>query len=156
MSYRYPSGHLLHPLALKERQRALRDGFPTPLTLRVHRSLSWLIRADRETDDADVRFLLLWIGFNAAYAAEFASGSAEGGERGQTQAFFATLVGFDGRHRIYDMVWQRFSQEIRLLLDNRYVFAPFWSHHAGVPGYADWAERLERGARRGKRSAACA
>src|SRR3546814_5180878 len=59
-------------------------------------------------------------------------------------AFFATLVGFDGKHRIYDMVWQRFPQEIRVLLANRYVFHPFWQHHNGASGYADWADRLER------------
>jgi hypothetical protein len=60
----------LHPEALKDKQRRLRDGFSTPLTLRVHRSLSWLRRAQGETDDLDVRFILLWIGFNAAYAGD--------------------------------------------------------------------------------------
>src|SRR3546814_2265472 len=65
-------------------------------------------------------------------------------ERGLFQAFFATLVGFDGKHRIYDMVWQRFPQEIRVLLANRYVFHPFWQHHNGASGYAGWADRLER------------
>ena len=58
----------LHPDVLKEKQRRLRDGFSTPLTLRVHRSLSWLRRAQTEANDLDVRFILLWIGFNAAYA----------------------------------------------------------------------------------------
>ena len=64
---RYPAGSPLHPSSLKSKQRDLRDGFPTALTLRVHRALSWLTRAEQEHDDLDVRFLLLWIGFNAAY-----------------------------------------------------------------------------------------
>lgn len=132
----------LHPLRLKEKQRELRDGFPKPLTLRVHRALSWLIRAEQETDDADVRFILLWIGFNAAYAGDI--DIAVTSERDHFRTFFAALVELDGRHRIYDMVWQRFSQEIRLLLDNRYVFAPFWQHHNGVAGNEDWAGKLER------------
>jgi hypothetical protein len=54
-----------HPLnfgRLKEKQRAIRDDFPEPLTLRVHRAISWLGRAEREHDDADVRFILLWVG----------------------------------------------------------------------------------------------
>ena len=142
----YPADHPLHPQALKARQRTLRDGFPVPLTLRVHRALSWLIRAGAEEDDADMRFILLWIGFNAAYAGDL-DRSAEERERDLFQAFFTTLVGFDGQHRIYDMVWQRFSQEIRLLLDNRYVFAPFWAHHNGAPGQGDWPDRLERSRR---------
>lgn len=108
----------------------------------MHRSISWLARAETESDDADTRFILLWIGFNAAYASDL--GLAMERERDAFRAFFATLVGFDGKHRIYDAVWQRFSQEIRLLLDNRYVFAPFWQHHNGAPDQANWAEKLER------------
>jgi hypothetical protein len=137
----------LHPDVLKEKQRGLRDGFSMPLTLRVHRALSWLRRAHAESEDLDVRFILLWIGFNAAYARDIeasAYSSAPEGERGLFQAFFTTLMRFDSRHRIYDMVWDRFSQEIRLLLSNRYVYHPFWQHQNGLPGYDDWAHRLER------------
>ncbi|NJC05775.1 hypothetical protein GGQ97_001568 [Sphingomonas kaistensis] len=69
---------------------------------------------------------------------------ASDSERENFRAFFSTLIGFDSKHRIYDMVWERFSQEIRLLLDNQYVFAPFWQHHNGVAGYTDWMDRLDR------------
>ena len=147
MVYRYPLGNSLHPEALKEKQRSLREGFQTPLALRVHRALSWLRRAEAEDQDHDVRFILLWIGFNAAYAGDVeasASSSAPEGERGLFQAFFSTLVKFDARHRVYDAVWQRFSQEIRLLLDNRYVYHPFWQHQNGAAGHADWEQKLER------------
>lgn len=144
MAHRYPAAHPLHPTALKDKQRALRDGFAQPLTLRVHRAISWLTRAEREDQDEDVRFILLWISFNAAYAGDMARAQEGSTQRDQLQDFFRTLVGFDGTHRLYDAVWQRFSQEIRLLLDNRYVFAPFWNHHNGLPGHADWAEKLER------------
>jgi hypothetical protein len=135
-------GDALHPLRLKEKQRALRAGFPVPLTLRVHRALSWLTRAFAEEDDLDARFIFLWIGFNAAYAGDLSR--AVEGEREHFRGFFATLVRLDARRRIYNMVWQRFSQEIRLLLDNRFVFAPFWQHHNGVPGQGDWAEKLDK------------
>lgn len=140
MSQRYPDAHPLHPVNLKEKQRSLRDGFPTALTLRVHRAISWLTRAEEEHDDLDVRFILLWIGFNAAYAGDL----DEARERDHLRNFFATMVKLDAKSSVYDMVWQRFSQEIRVLLDNRYVFAPFWAHHNGVPGQADWAEKLDR------------
>lgn len=97
-------------------------------------------------EDEDVRFILLWIGFNAAYAGDvsLALGSESQRERDVFMRFFTTLVGFDNKHRIYDMVWQRFPQEIRVLLDNRYVFAPFWHHHNGMVGFADWQDKLER------------
>lgn len=37
-----------------------------------------------------------------------------------------------------------FSASIRLLLNNRYVFQSFWSHHNELPGYDDWEERFEQ------------
>jgi hypothetical protein len=125
---------------LKEKQRAIRSGFSESLGLRVHRALSWLGRAEAEAGDPDIRFILLWVGFNAAYAAdierEFES------ERGVFQSFFEGLVLLDTDERVYKAVWQRFPQEIRLLLSNRHIFSAFWKHQNGVPGYEDWADRM--------------
>lgn len=125
---------------LKEKQRAIRSGFSESLGLRVHRALSWLGRAEAEAGDPDIRFILLWVGFNAAYAAdierEFES------ERGVFQSFFEGLVLLDTDERVYKAVWQRFPQEIRLLLGNRHIFSAFWKHQNGVPGYEDWADRM--------------
>lgn len=133
---------LLHA-SLKEKQRRMRDGFPMPLTLRVHRALSWLGRAEEEPEDGDVRFILLWIGFNAAYAGDVARAAGEG-ERDAFRGFFETLLGFDATKRIYNMVWQRFPHEIRMLLENQFIFAPFWAHQNGVPGNENWPDRLEK------------
>lgn len=135
---------ILGAAALKEKQRALRESFPEALALRVHRGISWLMRAERE-EDSDVRFILLWIGFNAAYAGNIGHAvDGVGSERDAFMGFFATLNGFDGQQRIYKAVWQRFSQEIRVLLANQYIFGAFWKHHNGEPGYADWGARLDR------------
>ena len=143
-----PTTDPLHPERLKDKQRALRDGFALPLTLRVHRALSWLLRAHREEEDFDTRFIHLWIGFNAAYAGDLEraldndewAGSRSGvaNERQRFDGFFRDLVRLDGDGRLYKALWARFPQEIRILLDNRYVFAPFWKHHAGLPGGAGW------------------
>ena len=155
MTYRHPGGSPLHHERLKTKQRELREGFAAPLSLRVHRALSWLRRAEAEGDDEDVRFILLWIGFNAAYAGDVdasrTTGAAEG-ERGLFQAFFTTLVGYDGGHRIYDMVWQRFPHEIRVLLANQFVFGPFWQHRTVSPatptGRTGWIARRSPSTRR--------
>lgn len=132
----------LDGLTLKYKQRALRSGFDSALGLRVHRAISWIQRAERETGDDDVRFVLLWIAFNAAYASEIVDG--EGGERDLFADYFRRLVAIDGGRRIYDAVWKRFPHEIRNLLGNRFVFSPFWSFHNGVATCADWEERLTR------------
>jgi hypothetical protein len=125
---------------LKAKQRALRENFPDAMALRVHRAISWLGRSEVETDDGDVRFILLWISFNSAYTAHIETDGVS--ERGAFKAYFETLVDLDKGHRIYNAVWTRFSQEIRLLLDNRYVFSPFWNHFNGEEGFSDWEERL--------------
>ena len=54
---------------LKQRHRAEREGFHSNLSLRVHRALSWLSRAE-QAEDPDGQFIFLWIAFNAAYATE--------------------------------------------------------------------------------------
>jgi hypothetical protein len=57
---------------LKERNRAKRGAWDPSLSLRVHRALSWLDRAEQLSaqEDTDGQFILLWIAFNAAYATE--------------------------------------------------------------------------------------
>lgn len=64
------------------------------------------------------------------------------GERGWFKGYFDQVVSLDTSHRIYDAVWERFSQEIRTLLANKYVFAPFWHQQNGVPGYDKWESHL--------------
>ena len=54
---------------LKQRHRQEWDSQPVNLSLRLHRALSWLNRAEQFEDD-DGRFIFLWIAFNAAYATE--------------------------------------------------------------------------------------
>lgn len=142
MPQQFLPGEPLHPESLKEKQRALRSGFPLPLTLRVHRALSWLRRAETDRDDRDIYFILLWIGFNAAYAGDL-DRAVEGSERDRFQHFFNALVAMDAERSIYRTVWDRFSQEIRALLNNRYVFGPFWRHHSGEFGFAGWEITFE-------------
>jgi len=142
MTHQYTIDDPLHPENLKKKQRELRVAFPLPLTLRVHRALSWLRRAEGSHDDSDVRFILLWIGFNAAYAGDLDRG-IEGNERDRYQQFFNDLIAMDVGQRIYAVVWNRFSQEIRALLNNCYVFSPFWRHQNGEFGFAGWEITFE-------------
>jgi hypothetical protein len=118
---------------LKERQRAERHGYPENLGLRVHRALSWLHRAEQlaRGDDVDGEFIFLWIAFNAAYATEIDERYRES-EQQTFRAFLLKLVELDaGKKRFDALVWQEFPKSIRVLLDNRYVFADFWHWQNG-------------------------
>ncbi len=124
--------------ALKQRQRAIRDGFPPSLSLRVHRALSWLDRAERADEDQDARFVFLWIDFNAAYANELHDRTLLS-EKGLFNQFIQRLVDLDRQQRLHDTVWLEFPHSIRALIDNRYVFQPFWDHHNSDDQH-DWEQ----------------
>lgn len=133
--------------ALKEKQRAIRASFPETMGLRVHRSISWICRAEACGDDHDARFIFLWIAFNAAYADEREFQSIVPGERATFVDYFGKLVARDGERRIYNALWQRFSGPVRALMENRFVFNPFWQHQNGIDGFEDWDERFRASAR---------
>lgn len=107
---------------LKERHRSVRDTHPEALRVRVHRAISWLQRAEEAGEDADARFVFLWIAFNAAYASEF---GFEQSERTQARGFLERLVQLDDG-RLHAVLFEQFSGPVRTLLDNKFVFEPFW------------------------------
>ena len=127
--------------SLKQRQRDERHSHGEGLALRVHRALSWLDRAEQCGDD-DGQFVFLWIAFNAAYAREFDEERPRESERHSD--FLKTMVDLDKQNQLANIVWQHYSGAIRVLLDNRYVYQPFWNHQNGIPGYKDWEERFGR------------
>ncbi|WP_205910018.1 HEPN domain-containing protein [Tabrizicola caldifontis] len=133
--------------ALKKKQRSIRTGFPENMGLRVHRAISWIGRAEACEGDHDARFIFLWIAFNAAYADEREFQSMPQGERAAFLDYFGRLTALDAERRIHRAIWQRFSGPVRLLLENRYVFNPFWQHHNGIVGFEDWEDRFKASAR---------
>ena len=132
---------------LKDKQRSIRDGFPDTMGLRVHRAISWIGRAEACSGDDDARYIFLWIAFNAAYADEHEFQVSSPGERIAFLEYFGRLVSLDKEKRIYNALWQRFPGPIRVLLENRYVFNPFWQHHNGIEGFDDWETRFRSSSR---------
>jgi hypothetical protein len=127
---------------LKAKHREVRDAYPDSLNLRIHRALSWYGRAELAGDDDDAVFVFYWIAFNAAYAHDVPD-DTQPRERALFEEYFARLTDLDRDKRIFNVIWTRFPQEIRLLLENRYVYQPFWHHQNQVPGYSDWEARFE-------------
>ena len=131
---------------LQAEWECVEDRLPEHLGLRVHRALSWLEKAERELDDPDAAFIFYWIAFNAAYTQDRPR-SLDSTERNQFADFFDTILSLDAGHTVYDAIWKRFSDSIRVLLDNRFVFQPFWNHHAGR-GHESWERAFESSKRR--------
>lgn len=127
---------------LKTRQRMEREHYPPALTMRVHRSLSWLDRAEQCEDD-DGRFVFLWIAFNAAYANDLGDGNRLHEKQAFSQ-FLDKLVELDSADILYNLIWREFPGSIRVLLNNYYVFEPFWEFHRGKVGEQEWQTQFER------------
>jgi hypothetical protein len=109
--------------ALKDQHRQLRESQPESLRIRIHRAISWLARAERETQDHDARYIFLWIAFNAVYASEF---GFEQREREQVRQFVDRLLQLDGERTLHDALFRQFSGPILTLINNKFVFEPFW------------------------------
>lgn len=119
----HPAGGVMSVTAMKARLKRDAEKYPESTRIRLHRALSWLGRAERETKDPDAAFLFLWIAFNAAYAREFGQGE---NERQRLSEFIAMLLAADRDKSLHAIVFQQFSGPIRTLIDNKFVFEPFW------------------------------
>jgi len=115
---------MLTAAPLKQRLQSLGEGGGCNFGTRLHRAISWLVRSEQETDDLDARFVFQWVALTAAYAREF---SCEENERARFQRFVLTLVQLDVARSLHEILFRQFSGPIRLLVDNSYVFEPFWT-----------------------------
>ena len=67
--------------------------------------------------------------------------------------FFETILSIDPENRIGDAIWKNFSGSVRLLLDNHWVYMPFWKNLFGM-GYDDWQHTFESDKNRGLKTLA--
>ena len=115
-----------HFKQLKKMHRELRDDcFEKEFNIRIHRSLSWLNRAEKENEDSDSKFIFLWISLSSAYSIHLDSYQNHGDEELRSE-FFLTLLK-NGQDKIHEIIYERFSQEVRSILDNEYILNAFWA-----------------------------
>lgn len=122
--------------------KAERKNNPDTLNLRVHRALSWLRHAE-PVEDLDSKFIFYWIAFNAVYAQDFEHG-VRGADKGLFVQFIHRLCALDHNKRIYQLVWRTFPNSIRVLLDNKFTFQPFWDYHNNQLSEEEWLKQFER------------
>jgi len=107
-----------------------KTNLPEPLTIRLHRAISWLKCAEENQKDLDQCFLAQWIAFNACYAMDLHTENQKT-EREKFRHFITTLVLHDEEKRVFNLLWEKFSGPIRLLIENQYVYKTFWDYHRG-------------------------
>lgn len=132
--------------SLETLYKSSRDSFSEDFRLRIHRSLSWIKKARlfaQETPaDLDMTFINLWIGFNAAYAKNLNTNISA--DKISFQEFLQLICSLDSEQKLYKLVWSSFSKSIRLLLDNRFVFQPFWDYHNGLITEEEWTSSFAK------------
>ena len=125
------------------------DALPENLTLRLRRAKSWLERAKKESNDPDAEFVFYWIAFDAIYGKSQSTGG-DNDAREQFNDFFRRVLSADRDNKIRDTVWHNFSDSVRLLLDNKYVYWRFWRNvFSKGRDYENWKEDFEEDKRRG-------
>ncbi len=127
---------------LKARHRQERENYHINLSLRVHRALSWLDRAEHSGKDQDAQFIFLWIAFNAAYANEF-DADTQLTEQKVFSGFLTRLCELDKAGLLYKLLWSEFTGSIRVLLDNKYVFKPFWDYQSEKIPEEEWLSQFK-------------
>lgn len=124
------------------------------LNLRLRRVLSWLGRAEREyragSGDLDAAFMFYWVAFNAAYD-ELGSPKGLLNRTQATQHFrdyFKKIIVCDSGKAICSAVRSDLRFRIQELLENKYVFEPYWRHFHGVTKSTGWKSELESSKKR--------
>lgn len=138
---------------LKAKHRDTRDAFSNnDDSLRIHRALSWLELAENAyvslvdaptRDNHDAAFIFYWISFNAAYA-HMTPNQLTITQRELFADYFKKITDHDRDSVVYDAIWEKFSGPIRNLLNNKYVFQPFWNYHNQISGSDDWEVKLKK------------
>ena len=111
------------------------------LALRVHRAISWIERAERETNDPDTQFIFHWIAFNAAYARDLPQ-VRDVREHDNLSAYLGRIASLDSDSRIYNSVWNTYYEPVKSLIDNRFMYQPFWNYYNGIAGHGNWESRF--------------
>lgn len=125
---------------LRERLREIRDKLDSDHAIRLHRAISWLRCAEfySETDD-DLTFITAWIALNSCYAIN--DGIEFHGERKDFSSLCTSLCNRGGESQLYDSIWNNFPGFVMLLIDNKYLFPPFWKSQSAPD--LEWEKNLE-------------
>lgn len=119
--------HMKQANKLLEYHNLNRDAFCEHLALRAYRAIKWLHRAEDLENDSDMQFIAYWIAFNAAYAREIKLGDSFS-EIHSYKSFLDKILELDVSDTIQKIVVSDYHNAIRVLLNNKYIYAPFWEY----------------------------
>lgn len=114
----------------------IRDDIPKNSAPKIRRAASW-IKCSERFNDSELRFIFLWIAFNAAYSSKDAKDTGILA-RVEFREYFRELVDLDKEDLIYNAVWDNFHDIFWTLIDNKYLYEPYWDHYNGAGVAGEW------------------
>ncbi|MDY6421316.1 MAG: HEPN domain-containing protein [Succinivibrio dextrinosolvens] len=124
----------------QERKLSFDETFRT----RIHRSLSWLRKADSFTEesDLDMKFICLWIAFNAAYGKSLPALDHSCSEKYAFKSFIEKIISLDSVNLLASVVCGKYAMRISFLVENKFTFHKYWDFTKGVEEASDWKRSL--------------
>ena len=129
--------------SLKTHYHDVKDQMKESQRIRIHRTLSWYKCALESAEDDASAFIFYWIAFNAIYAQKY-DYNQKIIEHKKFEEFFEKILRHDKDKIIYKAIWEEFSESIRIILQNKYVFNEFWHFQNGVEGFENWEKKFKK------------
>ena len=130
-------------MARKSKQISQREQNET----RLRRAESWL-ELSKKSESDDEKFIFLWIAFNAAYGSQLPDVNSTDNktekEKDRFTKFVKRILELDCEGAIKKDFYKKFTNPIRMLKDNPYVFSPFWAYIQERPQGKNWKSKFER------------
>lgn len=111
-------------LLLEEIFRIKKVEFSEELNLRIQRGLSWFKKSNSFDHDLDVKFISLWISFNALHAQSIEQHLQQNNMR----HFLTSTLTQDTERKIRAIVLTQHLQNIRTILDNTFTYSAYWDY----------------------------
>ena len=132
---------LIQAIYLKTKLKEVKDTEDKNDIIRLHRAISWLKCAEEQSDNPDLKFITLWIAFNACYADnEIHDNSLT--EKERFREFILKLVKYDLEELFFNLLWNKFSGPVHLLIENKFAYKQFWDAQRGDK--VDWQKLFDK------------
>ncbi len=115
---------------LKGRLKEIQENSSEDFNVRLRRGISWLQKAEKEEKSKDdIRYVMLWIGFNALY--EVYVPSEDRKERREIdvyESFLKKMLKLDNKNEIHNAIWKnpKVKNKALQLVRNKFVYYKFW------------------------------
>ena len=111
----------------------------------MHRAISWLKCAESHYDsEDDLTVISLWIAFNCCYSID-SPVSLMTPERLKVKELIEKLILHDQENRIHNLLFKKYLKEITRIINNKYIFEPFWK--AQKDSTVDWMRSFTKARR---------